>query len=190
MSARLDSNSGSGQFGDTNAKTGSNVEGKSDSQNQPLRRLVAQQPFFAGMTPKQLDVLADSAVQMQFEPGQWIFLEGDLANRFFLILEGHVVLETDADERGRIPIQVLGPGDDLGWSWLFPPYHFHFSARALAPEVTKVICFYGTRLRHQCEADQNLGYTLMKRIAQVTISRLEATRQQLLKFAPPSEPQA
>src|ERR1700692_3471034 len=94
MNARFDSNSGSEQFGETNARAGSDVEGSGDSQSQPLRRLVAQQPFFAGMTPKQLDVLADSAVQMQFEPGQWIFLEGDLANRFFLILEGHVVLET------------------------------------------------------------------------------------------------
>ena len=76
---------------------------------------------------------------------------------------------------GTIPIQLLGPGDEVGWSWLFPPFSLHFSARAVEP--TRTIFFYGTRLREQCEQDHELGYQLMKRIAEVATQCLQATQQ-------------
>jgi CRP-like cAMP-binding protein len=77
-----------------------------------------------------------------------------------------------------MPIQTIGPGDVLGWSWLFPPYYWNFDARALEP--TTAIFFYGTRLRDECEQDKALGYELMKRMTAVAIQRLQATRRQLL----------
>lgn len=118
-------------------------------------------------------------MEMQFAPGQVIFQEGSPANRFYLILEGKVGLETALEERGIIPIQTLGPGDDVGWSWLFPPYSLHLSARALEP--TRTIFFYGTRLRKQCEQDHDLGYQLMQRIAEVVVKHLQATQQRLME---------
>ena len=147
----------------------------------PLSLLIAQQPFFKGLNARQLQLLADSAMEMRFEPGESIFQEGSPANRFFLILEGKVVLESELEQRGTIPIQTLGPGDDLGWSWLFPPYSLHYGARAL--ERTRTIFFYGTRLREQCYQDRELGYELMKRIAEVVIQQLQATQLRLLECA-------
>ena len=47
-------------------------------------------------------------------------------------------------------------------------------------EATTAIFFYGTRLREQCEEDHDLGYELMKRMTQVVIQRLQATRKELL----------
>jgi CRP-like cAMP-binding protein len=145
--------------------------------SQSLAMLVAQQPFFKGLKAHHLQLLTASALEMQFEAGLSIFQEGSPANRFYLILEGKVVLESDLEGRGMIPIQTLGPGDDLGWSWLFPPYYLHSSARAV--ERTKTIFFYGTRLREQCEQDHDLGYQLMSRIAEVVIKQLQATQRRL-----------
>ena len=144
-----------------------------------LLTLVAQQPFFKGLSGPDLQLLADSAMATQFEAGQWIFRQGDPANRFYLILEGKVLIESEVKERGMIPIRTLGPGDDLAWAWLFPPYYMHFNACAIEP--TRAIFFYGTRLREQCEANHELGYQLMKRIAQVVIRNLNATQQRLLE---------
>ena len=28
-------------------------------------------------------------------------------------------------------VQTIGPGDALGWSWLFAPHRWHFTARAV-----------------------------------------------------------
>ena len=141
--------------------------------------LIAAQPFFHGMSDQQLRVLAASAMQVEFKPEESILQEGAPANRFYIILEGKVVLESDAKERGVVPIRTLGPGDNLGWSWLFPPYYLHSSARAIEP--VKAIFFYGTRLQQQCEADHELGYELMKRIAEVLIKNLHATQQRLME---------
>ena len=156
-----------------------------DTPSQVLYKLVAQQRFFAGLSPHHLQLLTDSAMEMQFAPGQMILEEGSPANRFYLILEGKVVLESEVAEHGTVPIQTLGPGDDLGWSWLFPPYSIHLSARAVAP--TRTIFFYGTRLREQCEQDHELGYQLMGRIAAVATQCLRAMQLRLAECAAPSK---
>jgi len=142
-----------------------------------LATLIAEHAFLAGMKPAHLDVLGDCAMQTQFPKDQVIFREGDLANRFYLIEEGRVALESRGGGERTVLIQTVGAGDVLGWSWLFPPYYWHFDARTLAP--TKAIFFYGTRLRAQCDEDHEFGYELIKRMAAVVILRLQAAREQM-----------
>jgi CRP-like cAMP-binding protein len=155
--------------------------GEETAQSQALYELIARQPFFQGLMRPQLQLLAASAMEMQFTEGQSVLEEGTPANRFFLILEGKVAQELEVAADGtKLLIQTLGPGDDIGWSWLFPPYSVHLGARALEP--TKTIFFYGTRLREQCEQDHELGYQLMKRIAEVATQCLQATQQSLIAF--------
>lgn len=158
-----------------------------NAQSQLLYTLIAEQPFFKGLTPEYLQLLTDSAYEIKFEPGESIFNEGSPANRFYLILAGKVVLESEAKEHGAIVIETLGSGDDLGWSWLFSPYCLHLSARAMEP--TRTISFFGTRLRQQCEQDHELGYQLMKRLGDVLIQRLHATQQRLLERTEPLQSQ-
>jgi len=158
----------------------STLPGFSDTLSQELYALIAQQPFFKGLNTEQLQLLAGSALEMKFETGATIFEEGSPANRFFLILTGRVELSSEMEDRNVIPIQTLGSGDDLGWSWLFPPYSMHFTARVLEPTTT--IFFYGTRLREQCEQDHELGYQLMKRIAEVATQSLRATQRRLMQY--------
>jgi CRP-like cAMP-binding protein len=152
----------------------------SDVLSQSLYTLIEQQPFFKGLNSHHLQLLTEAALEMKFEPGHAIFAEGSPANRFYLILQGEVVLESEKEDHNVIPIQTIGPGDALGWSWLFPPYSLHFSARAVKP--TRTIFFYGTRLREQCEQDHELGYQLMKRIAEVATQSLHVTQQRLMKY--------
>ena len=155
---------------------------------QALFALIGEQPFFKGLSEQQLRLLAASALEMKFAAGQKIFEAGSPANRFYLILEGKVVLESELGEPGvMLPVQTLGPGDNLGWSWLFPPYLIHLGAHALEP--TRVIFFYGTRLREQCEQDHEFGYELMKRVAEVQTLCLSATQQRLVECAAQNKPQ-
>ena len=144
----------------------------------PLATLVAEHPFLTGMIPEHLAVLTDCAMRAHFNVGEVIFREGDPANRFYLFRSGRLALESCVRDRPSVRIQTIGAGDVLGWSWLFPPYYWHFDARALEP--TEAIFFYGTRLRELAEVNHSLGYELMKRMAGVVIQRLQATRRQLL----------
>jgi CRP/FNR family cyclic AMP-dependent transcriptional regulator len=143
--------------------------------------ILAAQPFLKGLSQRQLEVLAGSAMPAEFKAGELILSEGAPANRFYLLLSGEVALESPSqqreEEREPVLIETIGAGSVLGWSWLFPPYFWHFDARAVEP--VKAIFFYGTRLREQCENDHELGYELMKRTAGVVIERLQATRRRL-----------
>lgn len=86
--------------------------------------LDAQEPFFKSLNSGQLQLVAESALEMQLEPGQFVFVEGRPACLFYLILEGKMVLESEMADRKVVPVQTLGPGDELGWSLLFRPCSF------------------------------------------------------------------
>ncbi len=79
----------------------------------------------------------------------------------------------------RVVIDTIGDGDLIGWSWLFPPYVWHFTARATQP--TAAIFFYGTVLREYCERDHTLGFELLKRMSEVMTRRLQLARRKLLE---------
>jgi CRP-like cAMP-binding protein len=143
--------------------------------------LLAHHPFFADMEPAHLRTLAGCATERTFGPGEFILREGEHAATFYLVLHGQVAVETFVPGKGPITIQTLGDGDVLGWSWLFPPYRWHFDARALTPVTA--LEFNGACLRQQCDDDPALGYDVMKRVAQTIIQRLQATRLQLMELA-------
>jgi CRP/FNR family cyclic AMP-dependent transcriptional regulator len=147
-------------------------------QTEPIATRVALHPFLAGMSPAQLAILTDCAMATYFKKGQTILREGEFANRFYLVESGKVVLESGAGFNKPMVVEIIGPGDLLGWSWMFPPYVWQFTARALEP--TTAIFFYGTILREYCEKDHSLGYELFKRMSVVMMKRLQAARKQML----------
>ena len=145
---------------------------------QTLEPILAQHPFFTGLEPEYLQSLTGCAANVRYPAGAYIFHEGEAASSFYLIRQGKVALETFAPPRGPITIETIEAGGVLGWSWLFPPYLWHFSARVVEP--TRAIAFEGKCLRTKGEKDHALGYELMKRFGQILVQRLQATRLQLL----------
>ena len=139
---------------------------------------VAFHPFLAGMNRTQLAVLMNCATAADFKARQTILREGEFADRYYLIETGKVALESIDNFGEPTAIETIGAGDLLGWSWMFPPYVWQFSARAIEP--TTAIFFYGTILREFCEKDHSLGYELLKRISALMVKRLEAPRKQML----------
>lgn len=144
---------------------------------EPMSTRVALHPLLAGMNRKQLALLTDCATAIEYKKGQEIFRAGDVANRFCLLESGKVVLEASHGSEPPVIVDTIGAGDLLGWSWMFPPYTWHFTARAIEP--TKAIFFHGTILREYCEKDHSLGYELLKRMTAVMNRRMEAARNKM-----------
>lgn len=147
-------------------------------EKESLAGILAGQPFLQGLQPQQVDLIVGCASNVRFEPGEFVFRAGDEANHFYVVRTGHVSVEVIAPQHGAITIETVGEGDLLGWSWLIPPFQWHFDARAL--NLTRAIALDARCLRGKCDADPALGYELLKRFAQVMEQRLEATRLQLL----------
>lgn len=143
-----------------------------------LEPILAEHPFLAGFAPAHHALLAGCARNHRFNAGTYLFHEGDPAAEFFLIRQGKVALEIHAPGREPIVFITLGAGDVVGASWLLPPYRWMFDARAV--ELTRAIGLDATCLRGKCDADHDLGYEMMKRVAPILASRLQATRLQIL----------
>lgn len=142
-----------------------------------LETIISEHYCFKGLDQNYLDMIIDKASDVSFNTGELIFGENEKADKFYIIQEGIVALETTlAPDRDPITIQMLGEGDILGWGWLFPPYKAHFDAKAVAP--TSAISMDGKFLLEQCEKDHDLGYELLKRFTYIMQQRLQAVRLQ------------
>jgi len=145
---------------------------------QSLESVIRQHPFFRGLEERHIQFIVGCAKNVRFDQNQYIFREGDAADQFYFIREGLVSVELMVPQKGPATVQTVGEGDVLGWSWLAPPYRWHFDARAL--HKIHALDFDGKCLRAKCEEDHDLGYEILKRFANVVTERLDATRLQLL----------
>ena len=143
-----------------------------------LDEVIASSPVFAGMAHDDLMLIAGCARNVGFDEDELLFREGQPASVFYLVRKGRVALEVHTPERGGLVVDSAEAGEVVGWSWLFPPYRWHFDARAA--EGVRAIAFDGECLRGKCDDDPRLGYELMQRFAQVMIDRLQNTQLRLL----------
>jgi CRP/FNR family cyclic AMP-dependent transcriptional regulator len=145
---------------------------------QTIEKLLEDVPLFQGLTPEELELIAGCGSNVRFNEGELLFRDGDEADNFLVLRHGTVALETFVPARGPVTIETLEAGEVVGWSWLFPPFRWHFDARALS--LVRATSFDGVCLRGKCESDPKLGYDLLSRFAQVLIERLQWTRLRLL----------
>jgi CRP-like cAMP-binding protein len=140
--------------------------------------LLTEQHFLAGIRPIHLERLSYYARRSVFQAGRRVFNEGGHADRFWIIREGLVRLDTHLPDRDDVIVETLGAGAVLGWSWLFPPHTWHFGAVAVEPTLT--IEFDGPGVLRLCQGDPEIGYELARRFLTVVVERMQATRSRLI----------
>jgi CRP/FNR family cyclic AMP-dependent transcriptional regulator len=140
---------------------------------------VSNHGFAAGFGEASVRLLKECAVAVRFQREQAIFKEGAVADQFYLITSGCVALEAFVPRRGPMTIQTINAGEALGWSWLFPPYRWHFSATAVEP--TEAIGFDASALRERMLRNAELGRDVAMRVGELMLERLQATRVRLLE---------
>lgn len=143
-----------------------------------LDSVIREHSFFQGLDEKYIEFITGCAKNARLEAGQYVFREGDPADHFYFVREGLISVEIMVPQKGPATVQTVGEGDVLGWSWLAPPYRWHFDARALRD--TRALVFDGKCLRRKCDEDHDLGYEIMKRFTNIVSERLDAARLQLL----------
>lgn len=151
-----------------------------------LAARISAHPFFAALTGAQLAALAQDGIAVTVMAGERLFDEGGIADRFWLIEQGSIALDMRVPGRGDQIVETLGAGTVLGWSWLHPPYRWHFGA--MARLATTAIAFDASSVRRRCDADPAFGYAMLRSFTPVITERLQATRLRLLDlYAAPSQ---
>ena len=139
---------------------------------------LVTQRFLHGMQASQLDVLAETALEVMFPSGHRIFADGDYADKFWLIQSGCVALDVLVPGEGQVVIGRVGLGGLVGWSWLLPPYKWAFGA--VTATAVQAFEFDAPTVRKLCAADPGLGYEFNQRVTRVLATRLQATRIRLI----------
>ena len=139
---------------------------------------ILEHRFFEGFPQQLFEGITLCAQSVSYAADALIYREGDGAEEFFLVQAGRVALELHAGHRGTLIIQTIGPGEVLGWSWLFAPYRRRFDARAVT--ALTAIAFQTECLLRQCDRNHHLGHELYRRFSLAMLASLQATRIQLL----------
>ena len=143
-----------------------------------VENIITKHPFFEGLKPQFLALIAGCGRNVKFDEGEYVFREGEVADYFFLLRHGRVALEITVPDREPLTVQTLDAGMVLGVSWLVPPYRQSWDAKVL--ELTRAVALDAECLRGKCEADPELGYSLMKKFVPAVVDRLHGARLQVL----------
>ena len=106
-----------------------------------------------------------------------MFVEGDPANYFNIIVKGEVDIQYILEGDSRQTVDTLTAGDPLCWSALVEPYKM--SAIGTTTKDTQIIQIKAEAMREMCEKEPMVGYRLMMRIARLLGDRLQNARVQL-----------
>ncbi len=146
--------------------------------------------FSSGLSEEDQGKLAAISELVKFPAGTTIFSEGDAATHVFLLSSGRVELRICAPGQGCQTLLTLEEGDLLGWSPALS--HGEMMATAVTIQNTDAIRIGSAALQSLCDADHDIGYAMMRRIAIALASRLVATRLQVMDVhahSPSSMPQ-
>jgi CRP/FNR family transcriptional regulator, cyclic AMP receptor protein len=147
-------------------------------------------PWFQELKPDHFEKLIAISHLCIWEANQELFREGEDEDFLYVVIEGRVAIEMTVPGRGKVRVYTAEPMDIVGWSSVTPVVRQRTAgARAVLP--TRMVCMDAKKLRVLCEEDHDLGYVVMRRMANVVASRLLVTRLQLIDmFANPCDEEA
>jgi CRP/FNR family cyclic AMP-dependent transcriptional regulator len=155
------------------------------NEQQELINLLQTIPWFQELNPSIFEKIAAICELVTFEAGHTLFREGDKEDYLYIMVEGRVALEIHVPGRSKMRIYTAEPMDIVGWSSITPVVRQRTAAaRAVLP--SRLVRMPASQLYKLCDEDHDLGYLVMRRLANVIAGRLLTTRLQLLDmFAHP-----
>lgn len=138
---------------------------------------------FASMSEEELEKVASSVLEKQYEAGATILQEGDSAEEFLVLQEGKAAVQITLPEMPgemsrRVTVDIVSRNEVVGWSALVEPYLYTFSVVGL--QKVTALSISGTKLRWLIRDNLKIGYEVMCGLVKVIASRLDETRRVLI----------
>ena len=140
-----------------------------------IKQILSAAELFDGLTNDELDKIATLCWEQVYEPGSFIFREGDEAKELYIVEEGRVALEVTlsfGSSSGRQgTTEVATKGAVFGCPALCEARNCVNQARCI--EKTTVVVFSGEELCHFFEENCHAGYKVVQRLAKTMVSRFQ-----------------
>ncbi|HEB79031.1 MAG TPA: Crp/Fnr family transcriptional regulator, partial [Rhodospirillales bacterium] len=128
--------------------------------------IIRRTPLFGGLSDAVLQRLLKDARVISEKRGKLLFMRGDVAERFFLLLEGWLKLFRDTPEGEQTVLAVFKPGDTVAEAAMFMERAYPASAEVV--DDARLLVFpaqpFLTALREDSEVALKMLGALSKRL--------------------------
>jgi CRP-like cAMP-binding protein len=146
--------------------------------NQSITEYLSAHEFFSELSDDILKILCEYSSTHEIKMGQYLFRQGENADKFYIVRNGRISLQMPAIMGPVLEIQTVDKDQVLGWSWLIAPYKWNFQTKA--EEDSELLQFDGAAILARCEQEPQFGYELLKKFAALMSAGLNAARQKMM----------
>jgi CRP/FNR family transcriptional regulator, cyclic AMP receptor protein len=143
----------------------------------PLLRTV---PVFEELDDRELDQVADVCRPASFQPGEYVFREGETGSHLYIILEGEVRISRTVPGSGEEALAVLKVGALFGEMAVFE--RRDRSTDAIAMGTTRLLTISRADFERLMDLDRDLAYKVLWALVRLLSLRLRSTNDSLRSF--------
>jgi CRP-like cAMP-binding protein len=142
---------------------------------------LSQFTLFNGLPESLLMEITAISTEAAYKIGDFVFKEGEKADKLHFLLNGSVALRVKLTSRpDSVTVSFVStPYQSFGWSGVVAP--FHYTSSAECDEDSNLLIIPAGPFMALLEKHPEAGFQVMKRIAEIIADRLRNSRQALLK---------
>lgn len=145
------------------------------------RDILKQIVSLTYLTDDMLDELIPIAELLQYDEKEYVFHQGDKADRYYSVLQGNVLLEQRMGSGITISLSSIKTGYSIGWSAMLGDAEETYSSDAICAQPTQLLSFRAKKLKTLFEQNYQLGYIMSQRLLHVVKTRYDTRTEQLIK---------
>ena len=131
------------------------------------------------LTDEMLDQLIPITEMHQFDEQEFVFHQGDEADRFYFVLQGKVLLEQRISPNISITLSAINPSYSFGWSALLDSETY--TTDALCAEPCQLLSLRAMKIKTLFEQNHSLGFIMSQRLLRVIQKRYQIRTEQFIK---------
>ncbi len=131
------------------------------------------------LTDEMFNKLIPVTELLTFEKGEVIFREGNLADRFYMLKRGKILLEKRISDHVTVSLGAIKPGYSFGWSALLG--EGSYTSDPVSAETSEIFSIKREHIVPLFENDHHMGYMLFQRFLREVKSRLDRRTEQFLR---------
>ena len=116
---------------------------------------------------------------LTFDDQELVFQQGDIADRFYMVKRGKVLLEQRLAEKITVSVGSIKPGFAFGWSTMIE--QGYYTTDAVCAEPCEIFSMKGDKIRTLCEQDPHMGFLLVRRLLVILKKRYDHRTEQFVK---------
>ncbi len=142
---------------------------------QDLKQIVMLQY----LSDEMLDKLLPITDLLLFDDKEFIFRQGEKAERFFMLKKGKVLMELNITDNITVSVSAIRPGYSFGWSSMLDGEKY--TVDAVCDEPSELYSFRGKKIKSLFDQDHSLGYIISQRLLVILKKRFDIRTEQFVK---------